>query len=229
MPLGLADIIAPLSVQAFRAEHFCKRPAHLRPEAPRPVFSSARLHELLSHPTHWTPETVTLVANSLPVSPQHFCRSSHGAQRVDVQRLLELLNRGVTFVSHHVDEIAPELRAICDMLCRDLGGVSGANVYLSFQNVGGFGPHYDLSDVLAFHCEGEKVWRLYEGCVPEAVSFPPGDTAAVREHFRREAGAVAQEIRMLPGDVLYIPRGWYHDALARSAHSLHVTFSLLRN
>lgn len=31
---------------------------------------------------------------------------------------------------------------------------------------------------------------------------------------------------MRPGDVLYPPRGWYHDALATAGASLHVTFSV---
>jgi ribosomal protein L16 Arg81 hydroxylase len=32
---------------------------------------------------------------------------------------------------------------------------------------------------------------------------------------------------MKPGDVLYLPRGQYHDALATSGASLHVTFSVV--
>jgi hypothetical protein len=35
-----------------------------------------------------------------------------------------------------------------------------------------------------------------------------------------------QEVTMRPGDVLYLPRGWYHDALAKDGPSLHVTFSV---
>ena len=31
---------------------------------------------------------------------------------------------------------------------------------------------------------------------------------------------------MRPGDVLYLPRGWYHDALATDGASLHVTWSI---
>lgn len=31
---------------------------------------------------------------------------------------------------------------------------------------------------------------------------------------------------MRPGDVLYLPRGWYHDALATEGASLHVTYSV---
>lgn len=34
------------------------------------------------------------------------------------------------------------------------------------------------------------------------------------------------EVMMRPGDVLYLPRGCYHDALAQDVASLHVTFSV---
>jgi hypothetical protein len=39
-------------------------------------------------------------------------------------------------------------------------------------------------------------------------------------------GGVLMEVRMRPGDLLYIPRGCFHDALASSAESLHVTFAV---
>ena len=38
-------------------------------------------------------------------------------------------------------------------------------------------------------------------------------------------GPLAMEVRMRPGDVLYLPRGVYHDALAEDGASLHVSFS----
>ena len=34
------------------------------------------------------------------------------------------------------------------------------------------------------------------------------------------------QVHMRPGDVLYLPRGWYHDALATEGASLHVTYSI---
>jgi hypothetical protein len=45
----------------------------------------------------------------------------------------------------------------------------------------------------------------------------------------RAKGPVLMEVRMRPGDLLYIPRGYYHDALASSEASLHVTFSVARH
>src|SRR3546814_20325604 len=40
------------------------------------------------------------------------------------------------------------------------------------------------------------------------------------------AGKVAEQIRMQPGDLLYIPRGRYHDALASENGALHIAFGV---
>jgi ribosomal protein L16 Arg81 hydroxylase len=39
-------------------------------------------------------------------------------------------------------------------------------------------------------------------------------------------GRVMMRARMRPGDLLYIPRGYYHDAVASNDASLHLTFSV---
>jgi hypothetical protein len=39
-------------------------------------------------------------------------------------------------------------------------------------------------------------------------------------------GKVMMTVRMRPGDLLYIPRGYFHDALADSRASLHLTFGV---
>jgi hypothetical protein len=77
--------------------------------------------------------------------------------------------------------------------------------------------------VFAIHCEGEKVWRIYEG-----VEEAPVETTVQRDadYIERKKGRVVMEVTMRPGDLLYIPRGHYHDALASSERSLHLTFGV---
>ena len=199
---------------------------HLQ-DGPRLPFSSGRLFDLIEqHPAHWTPARLKIVYNATPIPPSEYCRPDTGV--ADFGRAREFAAHGASLVCDHAGAVAPELKHISDVLTRQLGGFSWANVYRSTQGIGGFGPHYDLTDVFALHCEGEKIWRLYEGRAADPTKFPPGDDAAVREHFKREAGAVEREVHMRPGDVLYIPAGVYHDAIAVSPISLHVTFAVNR-
>jgi JmjC domain len=98
-----------------------------------------------------------------------------------------------------------------------------ANLYCSSSARQAFPSHFDTHDVYALHVEGEKLWRIYEGRLDDPVEHPSfkGQPAAFHEKAR---GRVAAEILLKPGDVLYIPRGTYHDAIARTDGTVHVAF-----
>jgi ribosomal protein L16 Arg81 hydroxylase len=112
------------------------------------------------------------------------------------------------------------------MLADRFAGVGNANVYCSFEGVLAFATHYDLHEVFAVHCEGEKVWRIYSN-----RSAQPAERDAPADELQRRAlaerGELLLEVTMRPGDLLYIPRGYYHDALATSRESLHLTLSVM--
>ena len=70
--------------------------------------------------------------------------------------------------------------------------------------------------------EGTKRWRLYDR--PDAATCPSADRTT--EFGRHDLGAPTQELVLSPGDLLYLPRGVVHEALAQTeGHSLHLTFS----
>ncbi|QIZ00876.2 cupin domain-containing protein [Streptomyces sp. S1D4-11] len=77
-------------------------------------------------------------------------------------------------------------------------------------------PHRDAAHVLALQLEGRKEWQLYasSGQVRAGAGLDV-DTARPTHTFALE-----------PGDVLYLPHGWPHDAVARDGDSLHLTFTL---
>ena len=230
--LTFADFVAPLSEQDFFANYYGKKPVHMaaQPGGARRVLSFPRLNELLAIESHWTDKYLRLARDAVPIAREHYCdriTTMDGPRwRADPAKVQVFLAMGASLIANEIQTVDPALREVSETLGEKLGGGIGANCYVSFQHVQGFGPHYDLTDVIAFHCEGEKVWRLYEGRVDSPIAFPEGDDDAVREHYRRAAGKPVAEVRMRPGDALYIPRGWCHDALAQSDTSMHVTFAI---
>lgn len=227
-----ASLIAPFPADRFFAEIYGRRHLHIPASAgARRMLDWARVNALLAIEGHWTDSHLKLVHNAIPVSPDRYCspvQTMAGPQwRADPARVQAFLAQGASLVGNAVEAVAPELREVGATLNAQLGGIIGANLYVSFGGIGGFGPHYDLTEVFAFHCEGEKTWRIYEGQADAPIAFPQGDEASVRDLFRRQAGRVIDEVKMRPGDVLYIPRGRFHDALAQSEASMHVTFSVL--
>ena len=220
------EFIAPVGAPRFAAEYQDRRPLHLAGGAERLRFPWARMNDLLGIASHWTPGNVQLILNSRAVEPQHYMDPvdtlDGRVMRADPAKVAMFTGLGASLVANGVEAIAPEIAAVCDMLARRFAGLASANIYCSFDAVQAFATHCDSHEVFAVQCEGEKRWRLYEG----RADAPLGDGGMSQAQIDAARGRVAQEVLMRPGDLLYIPRGVYHDAIARAGASLHVTLSV---
>lgn len=227
---SFAELIAPVSPEAFFSDHYGKAPLHIRGDRRRAeLFPWARLNEILALNGYWTEETLRLWLDKRALPASQYTTVVPTLQgdrpRANPTKVQALMARGATLVANAVDTLTPELRATARMLEREFFGHASANLYCSFKGRQAFDSHYDSHEVFAVHMQGEKVWRIYEGRLDNPVDqpFPAPD---IQQFHDRMKGRVMFEVLMRPGDVLYIPRGQYHDALASSEASLHVTFSV---
>ncbi len=95
-----------------------------------------------------------------------------------------------------------------------------ANVFLSNRNSQGFSLHYDSHDVFVLQLHGEKVWSLYDSPIELPTKSEAFGMTAV------SAGPLERTVTLQPGDVLYIPRGYFHEARTTDTVSLHVTLGV---
>ena len=93
------------------------------------------------------------------------------------------------------------------------GSSAGANVYLTPAGTQGFAPHWDDIEAYILQTEGRKHWRVYAPRT-EAETMPRFSS---RNFEQAEIGAPILECVLDPGDLLYFPRGFIHQALC----SLH--------
>ncbi|WP_162938782.1 JmjC domain-containing protein [Brevundimonas naejangsanensis] len=228
----LDDLLHPITPDRFFAEFHGRKPLHIPADegAPKRALLDWRtFNSLLNQPSIWTAQSLKLVRDTQPVPPEQYCRSvqtqSGAAFRPDPAKVALFLTGGASLIAGDVQDLTPPIAALSAALGRPFAAAVGANIYCSFKGVQAFGTHFDLTDVFAVQTEGEKLWRLYESCADAPVEMPSG-VGDVRRWFEQTRGRLQAEIVMKPGDVLYLPRGWYHDALAQDTASLHVTFSL---
>ncbi|MBD2530120.1 hypothetical protein H6G97_11280 [Nostoc flagelliforme FACHB-838] len=97
------------------------------------------------------------------------------------------------------------------------------NMYLTPRNSQGFSPHFDTHDVFILQVEGKKHWRIYDSflCLPspmmdESQQFIPQD----------KLSNPLYEVVLNAGELLYIPRGYVHEALTSDCSSLHLTVGI---
>ena len=110
------------------------------------------------------------------------------------------------------------------MLCRDLEAALhhpvNASMFLTPRNSQGVPAHFDSVEAFVLQLEGSKHWRIYKPTVDlplkEAYEPIPGE----------QVGAPIQEVHIKAGDLMYLPRGFIHEAYAAEETSLHITVAV---
>jgi ribosomal protein L16 Arg81 hydroxylase len=231
-PFSFDQIMAPLGAGRFFAEYDGKRPLHLKGAADKfaAVMSWAKLNDLLGQATIWSHHSLQLVLDKESVPAARYCAPAVGRDggqvlRPDPDKVKDFLRRGATLVANDIDHLSPGLTAFAQAMEEGLGGKVQANLYLSSRRRQGFGAHFDTHDVFAIHVEGTKTWHVYEGRAPDPIAHPMFKTLG-REHHEKAKGNKLMDVHMTPGDLLYLPRGQYHDALADEGGTVHVAVGL---
>lgn len=227
--LTFADFIAPFDPVEFKTQYYGKKPLHIRRQgrATENPLPWKRFNEALDLVPFWNEDTLKLSYNNRPALRENYCNVSDlaaGAKApADPRKVKALLGFGASLVANKINQVCPEVAVVTHMLQREFAASSGANAYCSFKHVQAFGTHYDLHDVFAFQAEGEKLWHVYETRADNPVApLPPGIDA--EKWLVESRGKLLFEVPMQPGDILYLPRGQYHDAITGAAASLHITY-----
>lgn len=139
--------------------------------------------------------------------------------RLQARELTDKLREGATLILDAADELHEPLTQLAENLERILGEHIQVNAYAGWQSSPGFDLHWDDHDVLILQLYGKKQWEVRGSTRP----FPLGRDA-VRNTVRPET-AVWEGI-LTDGDLLYIPRGWWHGALPLNEPTLHLTIGI---
>ncbi|MEC9347089.1 MAG: cupin domain-containing protein [Pseudomonadota bacterium] len=226
------EMLAPVEPAQFLDAIYRREPLHIPGSAAkvRGICAWDDFAQLLAMTSVWTDKTLRLVLDNAAIAPEDYCSGTLGRDMTDVlrpdpARLQHWLDQGATVVADLVETLSPGIRAAADALAMGLGVQVTCNAYCSQAGRQAFASHFDTMEVFALQVAGRKVWRVYEGRFEAPLerpgyNYPSFDQA----HHDRARGKVALEVEMKPGDLLYIPRGVYHDALATSEACLHLSF-----
>ncbi|MGW2572508.1 JmjC domain-containing protein [Streptomyces sp. NPDC001537] len=163
----------------------------------------------------------TAVALSEYTEPIPQLRGNTGTPlRFSAIGLTESLLKGATLTIDEFEELHPPLRALAGRCEQYLSAPVCVNLY---ANLVGAAPklalHWDDHEVWVLQVDGAKSWKLFAPTLGHPVprrTTPP----------RPDAAAVFWEGELTAGDLLYVPRGWWHSVSPRpEMPSMHLSFS----
>jgi len=233
MPIAfdkLGPILHPVTPEEFLARYHGKAMLHVpgTPDKFAHLMSWAKLNALLDMDV-WSAATLKMVHDRQNVPAEAYCarstnRDGQPVLKPKVDRVMALVRQGASLVCDKIETLTPELSALGRLLSESLGGRIGMNLYCSWERHQAFNAHFDTHDVFVFHVEGEKLWNIFEGRIDNPVEHPAFDMPLDQRNQLK--GKVQKAVTLKPGDFLYLPRGQFHEALATSPGSVHVTVAV---
>jgi ribosomal protein L16 Arg81 hydroxylase len=217
------DLIAPLTVSDFLHRYLGKNFlfTHVRDDAWQPPLNWRELNAAIGS-LRVAGERLRIVKSGKDVDPDvylHHAGARDGSM-VNAGMVAALLADGATLVINQADELVTGVGRLVESCERVFRIPIGANLYAGWCTTKGFDLHWDDHDTLIVQAIGRKHWTVY---------------APTREHpIRSDKTGSAPKPTASPvldcllneGDVLYMPRGWWHVARPIDEASVHLTLGM---
>jgi lysine-specific demethylase/histidyl-hydroxylase NO66 len=213
--------------ERFAEDHWGTRPLlHREPGARFDVLLSLADVDHLVMGTLLRPPVIRLVKDGDPLPTSSYTHTiTVGSRKVPdtirPDRVLLAFAEGATIVLQALHRQWTPVARFCRELELALTHPVQANAYVTPAVSRGFSIHHDTHDVFVLQTHGRKAWRVYEPLI---------ELAGKEQRWSKELGDPGPPIlnaELRPGDSLYIPRGFPHDAEAREEVSIHVTVGIL--
>jgi hypothetical protein len=117
-----------------------------------------------------------------------------------------------------VQEVSPSISDLTSSFEEALSCPCAANLYAGWRTQKGFNVHWDAHEVFVLQLSGRKRWQV----------FAPTRTDPLADDIETAEPPKAPPIWegiLGEGDVLYLPRGYWHVAYPLDEPSLHMTWS----
>lgn len=214
-PSTLAELVSPLTEAEFQ-DLFRRRELAYRPGSQgdryAPFLGWAALRDILAAGNQPVErEGIRVTKESYTVPPERWMTNG----KVDTAKLQAFLADGFSVVILRVEAHVPALAAVCNEIKTRLreGSFVGA-VVTSGTGAGAFKMHFDPEDLVILQIEGTKRWQVFGPVVSNPLRDMPKQTLENPQPILDEV--------LEPGDLLFVPGGYWHHCESGLSTSVHL-------
>jgi len=136
----------------------------------------------------------------------------------DAKKLEKILSNGATIVINRFDRFSIYAFDLCMQISELTGNTTVGNAYITLGGNGAFGKHWDTHCVFAIQMKGRKRWKIFKPTLELPLKFQT--SLEDKPSFN---GAIVFDDIITEGDILYVPRGWWHETIPlKKEASLHM-------
>lgn len=136
--------------------------------------------------------------------------------------LYQYLQNGATLTANRIVN-EPIINTYARQIEQFTGCSTICSAYIAFGEKSSFRPHWDSRDIFVLQTIGKKRWIIY----------PPSFENPLYLHKSLHMGEQYPcpkepilDIELEAGDILYLPRGWWHDPLPLGQETVHLTIAI---
>lgn len=224
---SLDKLISPLSIEEFFNSYWEKECLVLQRDNHSffdNLLNEADINEFLSRKDIYYP-FIRVVKNGQVLPKSEYLKQpiETGFDIVDVDKVFGIYNSGGTIIIQKGQLSISKLSEFCNEVENETNFSLNANLYVTQKNTQGFEPHYDTHDIFILQIAGKKSWRLYDSFFNLPLS---SQSISKADSDRYLTTTPDSEIELLPGDLIYIPRGFVHDTFTTDSTSIHITLGV---
>jgi lysine-specific demethylase/histidyl-hydroxylase NO66 len=222
----LEDLIYPVGVEKFLDENWGRSLLAVRRHSPdffARLFSLSDLDACLMTAANSAGYILHVIASQ----GSNRSTTMTAVSAVSKDALYSSFLSGDTIRLIGVEKFWPPVHLLATALQEALDATAGVNLFLTPAHSQAFPLHFDNTDAFIVQVGGSKRWQIWE-----PTYELPLDSRLSERHVSSRMEKDETKLRLLKdfvlesGDVFYMPRGFYHKAIALDELSLHLTISL---
>jgi ribosomal protein L16 Arg81 hydroxylase len=219
-----ADFLQPVKPDEFFRDVFAQKPLHIKGDENRFAYLLTwdAVNRILQQHRLQGPR-VRFARGGNPIDADYY------SQRVSIEgeplvvlrpeRVKRLLREDATLVIDAIDEGHEPISDLCRTLEVALGSRVFMDAFASWRHQQGFKTHWDPENLFIVQVSGVKYWRIFK---PQRL-HPTAEDKNLQEDI--PVGDPYWQGCLRAGDLLYIPGGWWHDAVPTGSPTLHLAAS----
>ncbi|MFU2059509.1 cupin domain-containing protein [Avibacterium volantium] len=217
----------PISEKEFRSNFFEKKPLLMKNAVKKEnLLSWNEINQIFPRCNLISEDDIKVMYRGEKLPKEYYLEAyddlGHLRYKFKEEVLYNFMRDGATLVANGIVN-EPNV----DIFSQEIANFSKCHtftsLYIAFNNKRSFKSHWDSRDIFAVQMQGKKRWIIHAPTFKDPLFMHKSKDMPEYEPNLED---VYMDIILEAGDVLYLPRGWWHDPIPVGEETVHLAIGI---